>query len=203
MVGVLDCLLLLTDHSSAMKYPPVLTKRDFVRRYAEGEFGNHLPVWKTVEEFLSSGYRKSQVGLRNRIAGGPLKYHIEPEDVLEEYNTLLKNGAREGDLYVQVMAPHEQESSFQGEVMRNHHSYYLHWSSVRKPMRQALAEESHHDEGIKALTLIKFHLCANSYDWLQVLFDRYPDHVIEFSAFDRSWGIFPCMNTIFWEVRAY
>lgn len=80
---------------------------------------------------------------------------------------------------------------------------YLYFSRVRKPMREALKERPEEATGIKALTLLRHYLNAKSYDWLEVLLERYPDHVIEFSAYDCNWGTLPGYNCVYWECRKY
>jgi hypothetical protein len=71
-------------------------------------------------------------------------------------------------------------------------------------MRIALQEGGQHAHGLRASGLIKQHLCPNSQEWLEMLLERYLEHVIEFSTYSRKWGtLWPSYNTVFWEVRAY
>jgi hypothetical protein len=70
-------------------------------------------------------------------------------------------------------------------------------------MRDALRERGKSVGGIIAVSLLRYYLCPQSYDWLQYLFDAYPDHIVEFSTYSVEWGTVPGHNTVFWEIRQY
>lgn len=178
-------------------YPPVLTKRDFTRRYAAGEFGNASPTWHDPVEF-GSQVRPGLFHLRNRVAGGATHYDLPWRTA---YSLWLSMEDPTG-WYVSGMAPTEG-TLIQGEVMTTPRGLYLYYTTVAKPMRAALAERAESVEGIIALSLLRFYLCPNSYEWLSVLLERYPGHVVEFSTYDREWGTIPGFNTVYWEVRQY
>ena len=72
-----------------------------------------------------------------------------------------------------------------------------------KPMRDALKEERLTAWDLKALSLVALHMNPKSIDWLNILFQRYPGHVIEFSVYEQNWGTLAGFNTVFWEVRNY
>lgn len=190
---------------------PVNTKRDFVERYKRGEFGNCSPTWETLEDFSASGYR-GLVHLRNRVAGGPTWYNVPHDEVKAVFDRVTHyanpvenpNGAvPPTDLYFSGMAP-TAKTLVQGEVMLSDQGWYFNHSFVKKPMRDALREQSLHAEGIMAVHLLKSNLCPNSWDWLNVLLDRYPGHIVEVSAYGEQWGtLAPLYNTCFWEVRNY
>ena len=61
---------------------PVLTKKDFVRRYARGEFGNASPTWSTYWDWMQSkhwvGQQRQLYHIRNRIAGEKTWYDVPP-----------------------------------------------------------------------------------------------------------------------------
>lgn len=100
------------------------------------------------------------------------------------------------------MAPTER-TIIQGEVCLQHWGYHLEYSTVRKPMRDALAEERIIRSGLLAQLLLEDNLCVRSKEWLDHLFKTYKDHVVEFSTYEIEWGTIPGYNTIFWEVRNY
>lgn len=186
-------------------YPPVQTKKDFTRRYRLGEFGNHSPTWETLKEFLDD-YRcvllscqlNGLVHLRNRVAGGDTYYNLRPSNAI----SIWRSVDRPQDWYLSEMAPTDQ-TLFQGEVMRGIWGLELTYTTVAKPMREALQEKTNCVRGIIASSFLRYYLDDNSYDWLEVLLDRYPDHVIEFSTYSICWGTLPHYNTVFWEVRKY
>lgn len=185
-----------------MVYKPVLTKRDFVRRFMLGEFGNKGPNWDTLEEYEASGYT-GLVHLRNRIAGGPTWYDIESRQVSAMYRHVLNIGVVSAkNLYLAGMAP-THETLFQGEVQQSERGLDLYFSTVRKPMRDSLREGGQQVSGILSTVLLRHYLCPNSLDWLYTLLERYPLHVIEFSTYAVNWGTLPHFNTVFWEVRRY
>lgn len=190
------------DYMSSGTFHPVRTKRDFVKRYAQGEFGNCSPTWNTLREFLNSNYQGGLIHLRNRIAGGKTWYNVAPNDVDLYWREALSSGLSPDQLYISAMAPTEK-TIIQGEVYRTETGLNLFYSRVKKPMRDALAEESHTVTGSVAQKFLEHYLCSNSYEWMQTLFERYPEHVIEFSTYDCYWGTVPRHNTCFWEIRLY
>lgn len=181
-------------------YPPVLTKRDFVRRFRQGEFGNAGPVWDTPRDFIGVplGERKGLYHLRNRVAGGSTHYNLTYGQALDGW----RDTADYRQWYVSEMAPTEK-TLIQGEVLETEKGLTLLHSRIAKPMREALAESSQSVSGIIAVSLLRSFLCPNSYDWLMTLLERYEGHVVEFSTYDTCWGTLPNFNSIFWEVRSY
>lgn len=186
-----------------MKHPPVSNKRDFVRRYESGEFGNQAPTWNNIADFLDSGPHHGLFHVRNRIAGADTWYNVQAEDVPGVWERACTfYGYKPADLYISAMAPTER-TLIQGEVQQGTNGLEFYYSTVAKPMREALACESMQVSGTIAVLLLTKYLCPNSYEWLQILLERYPNHVIELSAYECSWGTLPGFNTVFWEVRRY
>lgn len=186
-------------------FPPVLTKRDFVQRYSNNpsEFGNCSPTWNTLEEWIRDiSYSASLWHIRNRVAGGPTYYNIYTCNVGHYWRKCLHNGATLDSLYISEMAP-TQRTLIQGELMQSTDSLTLYYSTLKKPMRNALREGGQEARGIIVSRLLQYYLCPRSYEWLQVLLERYPDHVIEFSTYACEFGTVPGYNTCFWEVRRY
>lgn len=188
--------------SSGSGFPPVRTKRDFVKRYEQGEFGNCAPTWNTLHEFLDSGYTGGLIHIRNRIAGGKTWYNVAPNDVDLYWTEALSSGLAPKDLYISAMCPTEK-TLIQGEVYLTEEGINLYYSKVAKPMREALKEEAHNLTGLIALMELQRYLCPNSMEWMRTLLDRYPHHVIEFTTLSTNWGTLPRYNTLFWEVRLY
>jgi hypothetical protein len=191
------------------EWPPVLTKRDFVERYAKGEFGNAAPTWHDAESFLKSGY-KGLVHIRNRVAGGPTWYNVDSGRAYSLWYEITGSGLDASTLYISAMCPTEK-TLIQGEIyypVRDEHSpeapgIKLLYSLIAKPMREALAVESRHATGMKAEALLRYYMNPKSYDWTQVLLDRYKNHVIEFTTLGTCWGTLEGYNTLWWEIRLY
>jgi len=185
-----------------MKYLPVLTKRDFVNRYDQGEFGNCSPTWNTYKLWLADAdnYPVEQLyHVRNRVAGGKTYYDATQHGVTQIYDKFIHCNDEE-QWYISAMCPTEK-TLFQGEVMQTEKGLQLFYTCVPKPMREALKMQSEQVSGIMASQLLRYYLNPKSYDWLQELLDRYPFHVIELTALSTCWGTLPGYNTLFWEVR--
>ena len=187
------------------RYLPVLTKKDFVRRYNCGEFGNASKTWQTYRDWSNDDDRRK--GLygnlyhwRNRSGGQKSFYNLPDVDVAHKFLYELEED--DSGWYISAMAPHTC-NLLQGEVQLSPTRYDLVYSTAQDiPMRDALASASRYATGLKAESLLRTCLNPVSYDWLQILLERYPEHVVEFSAFSKCWGTLPGYNTVFWEVRA-
>lgn len=185
-----------------MSLPPVLNKRDMVQRLLNGEFGNAGPTWNSVEEFWDGSPKTGRFHLRCRIASGPTFYDLSEEEVQIHFRRCLSQGYKAEDWCVGQMAPTEK-TVIQGEVQQTPQGLYFYHTFIKKPMRDALQEGGTEAYGVMAQGLLKTYLPAVDYDWLQVLLDRYPGHVIEFSAYSTCYGTLPGRKTAWWEVRLY
>lgn len=190
----------LTDFN----YAPVNSKQDFVRRYRQGEFGNCSPTWEGISEFIAANFGQYPlIHLRNRVAGGFTLYNVPWERVRDKSREAVNKGAITWEnLYYSAMAPTEK-TVLQGEVMQTEKGLSLFYSCLPLPMREALLKDGRQVYGSKAVTTIQYYMNALDYDWLGVLFDRYPMHVVEFSTYSIEWGTLPGYRTVFWEVRNY
>ena len=91
------------------KFPPVKTKRDFVRRYAKGEFGNASPTWNNIEDWFLTVRPEGLYHIRNRIAGGPTFYNVPRDDVFKAWNQIVSSKAENPEnLYISQMCPTEK-----------------------------------------------------------------------------------------------
>lgn len=179
-------------------FPPVLTKRDGVARYKAGEFGNASPTYNNRWELNNQGSCARKYHLRNKVTGGETFYNL---DFFECFHLWAK--APDPDQwYCSEMAPHDQ-GTIQGEVMQGPEGIELFYATAKIPMRDALRLEGQRVQGMLALGLLKTYLCPRSYDWMMVLLERYPSHVIEFTSFTCEWGTLAGYNTIIWEIRNY
>lgn len=195
-------------------FPPVLTKRDFVRRFNLGEFGNRTMTWDCIDTLMQAYGLFGQIAdadlihIRNRIAGGRTWYNVPMKYVADVYgNEVLASGLEPRQVYFAQMAP-TARTLIQGEIQQadindGRHGLELLYSTVRKPMRDALAESQRFVSGIIARELLRHYMDAGSFDWMNVLLERYPGHVIEFSVYDCCFGTVSSRNTIWWEVRRY
>ena len=188
---------LITEHDL---YPPVKTKRDMVRRYQAGEFGNHSPSWDSYLDWAKEhlGTDKFELfHIRNRIAGGPTWYNVAKYLMADTWAAALRKSPS-NLLYISSMAP---THLLNGELMRTHEGLVLFYSAVQKPMRDSLKEGGREAKGLTAKLILQYYMNQRSYDWTMLLLDRYPDHVIEFTVVDRCWGTVPGFNALWWEIR--
>lgn len=145
--------------------------------------------------------------LRNaKDPGGPTHYGLAREEV----ETLWVGKDKREDWYCSQMVPAEVERTLilQGEVQQafpggGRCGLELYFSTDPKPQRLALRDSGRQTSGILAGFLLREALCVRSWEWLNVLLDRYPGHVIEFSTYRRKWGMLPDYNTLFWECRLF
>lgn len=174
---------------------PVRTKKDFVRRYQQGEFGNRTPTWDRLVN-IDPSYPLYH--LRNQVAGGSTYYNLQ----LGRLGLLWVQQNQPSDWYCAAMAPTEH-TLIQGEVQRTAKGLYLRYTRVRKPMREALASSQEHVWGLEAREILRHFMCGRSYEWLGYLLDTYIDHVVEFSTYGIDFGTVPGVNTVWWECRLY
>lgn len=185
------------------EYRPVLNKKDFVRRYSYGEFGNCSPTWNSLQEFECYAFPTfgdvvdGFYHLRNRNVAGETYYNCTPLDVVMLWRHDVKDKT---DWYCSAMAPTEL-TLINGEVMQGVNGLELFYSTVKKPMRDSLKEGGKQVYGVVASKILQHFMNAKSWDWLQVLLDRYQFHVVEFSCYDINWGTEIGYNTCFWEIR--
>jgi hypothetical protein len=180
----------------------IADKRGMYELYATGGFGNRPHHWGSVDEYVNSDFA-GLVGIRNRLASSPFcdcRPHTRAA-VIEQLMNWRRDGLDWSTVVINETAPHWIQT-INAEVMRTTDGIYVRWSPVQKVMREALAELSYHWTGLRALLLLQQRCDAPSYDNLVDLLDRYPEHIVELSAFTRSVGIWN-WNTIFWEVRLY
>lgn len=182
---------------------PVLTKLDFVRRYEAGEFGNASPTWNTLQDWICDPTPRNGklYHVRNRVTGARTWYNLNAGDVPKAWCD-ASGDYGDSNLYISEMAP-THLTLLQGEVRQSERHLDLRYTTVRKPMRDALREEERHAQGIIAVEILRSRLCSNSYDWLTYLLELYPEHIIEFSTYGTYWGTVPFYNTVYWEVRMY
>jgi hypothetical protein len=147
------------------------------------------------------------VAVRYRAAGagggGKCQYHVPFNECGLVVSEWQKAGLDKGRIYFSEMAP-DEHIRMQGELVSDPTcGYALHYSTVRKPMRQALAIESKNHRGPGALLILQAAMGLGDWEDFQILRDRWPDSAIEFSCYSVFLGNVPRRNTLIWEVRNY
>jgi hypothetical protein len=170
-------------------------KREFYRLWRAGLLGNRPRTWADATALAASGWPRPVVARSSNANGWKTRYGIAVEEALALARQVP-------GLTFNECLP-DEALLIQGEVMRGERGLELTYSTVRKPMKVALAEETRSALGLAAKMLLDFYLWPTSRDDLDALLDLYPAAVVEFGAYDRAIGDQPFRNTLFWEVRNY
>lgn len=175
-------------------------KKEMIRLYNKGAFGNKLRTWGSLQALHNSGY-KGTVSIRVAgVAGGNLCFYgVQISDVEK---VILGNNL--DNFYINESAP-DDKLLIQGEVMRDVYGrgIAIYYSRLKCPMRSALLAKGESADGIRALGILRTYLTPSSFDDLLELLDTYEGGVIEFSAYGKKLGDCRGRNTIIWEVRNY
>lgn len=184
---------------------PVLTKQDFYRRFLQDEFGNRGPIWFDYESWARECYAtareldaEARYMIRSMKPGGFNQADLMAHEVVAHW---YAHSGKE-PLSISLMCPHHRQT-INGELQADHRGLCLYYSHVKKPMRPSLAEGGRQVYGAAAAAVLQQEVWPADRDWLMELLDRYPGHVVEFTAFRVYWGIHPRSKCSIWEVRAY
>ena len=177
---------------------PVLTKKDFVRRYKSGEFGNASPSWEAREIALITPRPGALYHLRNKTVAGKTHYNLS----WKQLNTAVSRLVNKQNWYISEMAPHES-TIIQGETQRSIGGLYLRYTFDKRPMRDAWQYHEAHAYNLTAQQILADYLDQQSFEHLRDLLEYYVGHIIEFSTFGVEWGTVPGFRTVIWEVRRY
>lgn len=173
------------------------TKSQMYRLLESGRFGNYPISWPSVRDIVSSGF-SGRVSVRSRQVANPIRLYGIPIAELRRTLSQLPTEQRNAELTFSEFVPHETHGTIQGE----YDGFNLTYSLVRAPMRIALEKQLLHADGPRARWILKRHLEATDYEWLDDLLADFPGHVVEFSCFTCRVGTLR-RRAIFWEVRAY
>ena len=177
----------------------IRTKNEFLSLWRAGKLGNRLRTWKTLDE--AEGYD----GLFSIRDGRPnsnlCRYNVPRDGIDRAVAEMTALGGR--GLYFGEMAP-DHRLTIQGEFLdgEQHGQVFnrsLTYSTEKTQMKRVT--QWRHTEGAAAVAILRSYLDGNSYDDLLTLQTKYPDHVIEFSAYECCLGDVPGRNTIIWELR--
>lgn len=189
----------------------ILTKKQFYNMYDKNLFGNKALAWNTYDKILNSSWN-GNICIRSKVgfARKKVKYNVpinEARKVIQEFEN---SGIPERSITFNQAMP-DDFIAIQGEVSDSflninpdsNSPLRMRYSLVKKPMLLALAEKDNEVYGLKALEILRHFLWENSYDNIMELLDMYPEHVIEFSAYDVEVGDIRGRNAVIWEVRKY
>lgn len=187
----------------------VLTKKDFVRRYAAGEFGNRPRTWYSPNDWWQTP--ELHAGDYGWNWNGPKLFHLRGKHSNDKtyynltINQLLKQLMKidSDNYYVSEMVDHSL-NVIQGELQTVRGDLFLRYSTEPDiNMRQAMQDSrARTATNLQALAILQDKLQPQDYDWIQELRTRYPGHAIEFGSFSQGVGVLQT-KLIIWEVRLY
>lgn len=183
---------------------PIRTKAESYALLRGGHFGPKLRNWRTLADLLNDPY-DGPVGIRSWQVGFPTIFHVPQCEVVDYLAFLEERGQPQELFYFGEMAPDEHiilQGEFADGVRRgalvNRHLWY---STVKAPMKPALAARPRFAEGSAAEAILRGAMNENSWEDFQVLREQHPDSSIEFSCYDICLGDRPHRNCLFWEIR--
>jgi hypothetical protein len=182
---------------------PVLDKKSMYRRMVAGEFGNTLPRFFTVRDWLESGVQYTLWGVQHTsIAGFPgTRLDVHYEDVED----VIRDGGFNGNYCIAPMVHQVGNVQWEGDVY-DHPEHGVICSGNVSPANGSWRTHMKAPrlwEGCAATTLLRAVLNENSFDDLMELVAAFPNHVVELSALDACFGTLPNRNAVIWEVRRY
>lgn len=188
-----------------MKPPrPVLTKGDMYRRLHALEFGNIIRSWDTLEEMKASGTTQP-FAIRTKVPGGAFQSYIPQADADTAVLNFLKAGYHLTELNFSEHFGYK-DFALQGEVGYSVTGLSSKVTFSPKPMRDAftLNEQIVHHGHFGSRMLLNTYFDQVSLDNIESLFEKFPEHVIEFTCatIGTKIGVLG-WNTVFWEVRKY
>ena len=185
--------------------PPITSKEINYALWTTGGFGNRLRAWRSFEAWCESGFN-GRVALRElgKAGGGQCAYNLDSAQVWPYYlHWIYEDGIDPGNIMFNEAAP-DWRVQLQGELWTggDNEGYFLH-TFARAQMRPALKLQQHVSTGLRTRMLLKGYCTPSSWADLEVLIERYPDHVIEISIYSGTLGNTPGRNALVWEVRKY
>lgn len=184
--------------------PAIVNKTEMYRLLAAGEFGNTIPQYFDLSAWKASAdYRRYATwGVRTLKPGGPCRLYCPREEVEATAAAFGQsvNVSCMIDAVTVVTAWLETWDSPTGLVVEGV-EYPARGESWRAVMPDPARRRRW--EGTRARMILAKHLNANSLaDW-ELLRDKYPNSVVEFSACENCFGTVKGRNTVLWEVRNY
>lgn len=181
----------------------IRTKAEFLTLSREGLLGNTFRSWPTLEALATSGYRG---WLTIRALSRDSRFlvpWVPPGKVLRELRRLKQQGARVEHLYFQEVPSPTVNRTLNAEAKRSVRNLCMKFGTdVQLSLREDLEQNGRHAFGAAAIAIIRTRAGDDGYESLGEIWDRYPDSVIEFSAYERPVGTLG-QRTIVWEVRNY
>lgn len=182
----------------------ITSKQEFLDLHLAGRLGNIVPSWDTEQQARADGY-DGPVMIRFKTPSSPFTTpNVPMDDVTRTLCELEAKGAPIYLAYLTHMTPGVRRR-LNAQAWRGPSGLYLNYSRVQATMADTSGPGWRHAECSAALAILRWACDPSSYDDLMYLLDRYPDAVIELTAYEHPIGVLADSgrNTIFWEVRNY
>jgi hypothetical protein len=181
-------------------------KRAFYRLWHAGAFGNKIRAWSRPEEVPQDFTGRIMLRAMNSPGGSALNRELPAREAVRVWKEDRAAG-RLPEWQGNETAP-DDRAMLQGEILRDHEGLQV-FATPRKAedvgkllrMRDVMPFARQYT-GLAAVLLLRRYLDPASLETVEELLNEWPDHVIEFTAFDGPLGTHN-RNTIIWEVRAY
>lgn len=164
-----------------------------------GLLGNTIDNYFSLESWYQCPYYLKCIswGVRSLTPGGPCILNAKHKEVHEFIEKVT------GPYSISMMVDRVATVTLWAEVY-NGLVYGIEMpDTVNTNWRKAMPKEGVSYSLLQSKLLLQKHLNPNSLTDLYDLQERYPNHVIEFSALNKSIGRIPNRNAIVWEVRQY
>lgn len=186
-----------------MQKAPVLSKRDFYRRWHLNEFGNRPGSWNSIEEAEAAGFQGPLFGVRStKPMWSGFRRGILWRDRRKVWQEYVDQGEDPSTLRIGQDVP-EDKRTLQGHVYRTHRGLDLEYSLKPGTVRDVMQSGFERAWGVKAKVILETYMCPSSFADLEAIFELYDGHVVEFTCFSVNVGLIPGRNTVIWEVRDY
>lgn len=188
----------------------IATKEQNLALWKAGCFGNTLRTWDSVPEALEDDAYTGPYTVRSRTAMFKTAFGLPGKrDLKALYHAVGRTQEHGGitqhrDLYVNEAMP-EHLITIQGEVWRGDGLLtflpYLFYSTMKDHMKIGLVKQPQHLEGVAVRVTLE-HYLGDYAQKIWDLLDEHPNHIVEFSAFERGLGSLG-WPLVIWEVRSY
>jgi hypothetical protein len=202
-------------------------KKNFYKRYLEGEFGNRPQTWSNYKELLDSNY-VGYVTARDLIPGGLCFYKVSTKTIrktIQENLEVKEIFGQKGDhtnyvfdnplpfdpkKYRYNESMPDEYIRLQGNVWRDYRGLCLEYSCEKNIEHRPAVRHPYVQQAqlLMAESLLKSSLSPSSYEEIVYIIDNYKasescSAIVEFSTYSINVGILPYRNTVIWEVRNY
>jgi hypothetical protein len=183
----------------------ITTKNEFLALWNAGHLGNKPRTWPDLAAALDGDYRGCFSCRDGRPDSRLSRYNVPYDRLIDVVAEMEALGARW--VHFNESAP-DDRLTIQGEYLDGFvggslsgtpWNKYLMWGTEQTQMKRV--KQWHHTQGSASLAILRAYLNDNSWDDFQALLEAYPNHIIEFSAYECFVGNLPGRNTLIWEVR--